>query len=121
MDLKISDLMKMQNTLRRLHEHEWYPLEPEYGQNTILYMIEEIGEAIAVLKKKGDHSVVEDPDVRAAFLEEMADVLMYYTDTLLRYHVTQDEICTAYQKKHNKNIGRNYAEEYKELYRHGKD
>ena len=119
MDLRISELMQMQRALHHLHEADWSPLEPEYGKNTILYMIEEIGEVIAILKKKGDRAVVDDPAVRAVFLEEMSDVLMYYTDTLLRYHVTEQEISEAYSRKLEKNMGRNYSKEYKELYHNG--
>ena len=52
MDLRISELMQMQQALHHLHETEWSPLEPEHGRNTILYMIEEIGEVIAILKKR---------------------------------------------------------------------
>ena len=118
MDLRIADMMAMQTALHQLHESEWFPLEPAFGQHSILYMIEEIGEAIAVLKKKGDQAVMHDASVRAAFLEELADVLMYYTDVLLRYHITPEEIAEAYIRKHEKNMGRNFAEAYKEKY-HG--
>ena len=118
MDLKVSEMLTMQKELYALHEGQWFPLEPEYGRNYILFMIEEIGETIAILKKKGDRSVLDDGDVRAAFLEEMADALMYYNDILLRYHVTPEEISEAYTRKHARNMGRNFAEEYKEKY-HG--
>ena len=118
MDFSISDLMQMQKALHKLHEEEWSPLEPEYGKNTILYLVEEIGEVIAILKKKGDRAVIDEPTVRAAFLEEMADVMMYYTDTLLRYHITAEEISEAYAAKHEKNMGRDFTKEYKEKY-HG--
>lgn len=119
MDLPISEMMKMQKALHTVHEKEWSPLEPEYGKNTILYMVEEIGEVIAILKKKGNRAVVETPEVRTAFLEEMADIMMYYTDTLLRYHVTPEEISEAYIRKHNRNMGRDYTQEYEELYQNG--
>ena len=118
MEFSISDLMQMQKALHQLHEEEWSPLEPEYGKNTILYLVEEIGEVIAILKKKGDRAVTDDPTVRSAFLEEMADVMMYYTDTLLRYHITAEEISEAYAAKHEKNMGRDFTKEYKEKY-HG--
>lgn len=118
MNLSISDLMTMQKALFQLHETEWPPMEPEHGRNMLLYMIEEVGEVIAIMKKKGDKAIVDDPTVREAFLEEMADVLMYYTDTLLRYHVTPEEISEAYAKKHSRNMGRNYTKEYEEKY-HG--
>lgn len=119
MDLSISDMMKMQKDLYTLHEDKWFPLEPEYGRNYILFMVEEIGETIAVLKKKGDRTVIDDPAVRAAFLEEMADALMYYHDVLLRFHVTADEISNAYAKKHAVNMGRDFGAEYKEKYQNG--
>lgn len=118
MDLKISEMMDMQRQLHKQNEHKWSPLEPEYGKNTILYMIEEIGEVISIVKKKGDRAVVDDVLVREAFLEEMADVMMYYTDTLLRYHISENEISEAYIKKQGKNMGRDYTAEYKEKY-HG--
>ena len=91
-------------------------MEPAYGKDFILYMVEEIGETIAILKKKGSDAVMEDPAVREAFLAEMADVLMYYHDILLRYHVTPEEISLAYLKKHTYDQKRDYAKEYKEQY-----
>jgi len=118
MDISFSDMMQMQQDLHTALAQEWSPLEPEYGKNSVLYMVEEIGEVISILKKKGN-GVMEDPAVRSAFLEEMADVLMYYTDTLLRYHVTPEEISEAYVKKHSRNMGRNYTKEYEELYHNG--
>lgn len=66
------------------HKGEWSPMESEYGKDFLLYMVEEIGEVIAILKKKGSTAIAEDPAVREAFLGEMADVLMYYNDVLLR-------------------------------------
>ncbi len=82
-------------------------------------MVEEIGETIAILKKKGSTEVMQDANVRAAFLEEMSDILMYYTDILLCFHVTPQELAEAYQHKHRRNIGRDYTQEYKELYHNG--
>lgn len=118
MDLSISQIMAMQKDLYNLHAHEWSPLEPEYSKDSLLYMMEEVGEVIAVIKKRGG-AISKNPDVRAAFLEEMADVLMYYTDVLLRYHITPEEFTEAYLKKHSRNIGRNFTKEYKELYHNG--
>lgn len=119
MDLSIGQMQQMQLELFAPHADSWHPMEPEFGQNYILYMIEEIGEVIAILKKKGSCAVMEEPAVRAAFLEEMADVLMYYQDTLLRFHVTAEEISQAYTRKHAANMGRDYAKEYKELFDYG--
>lgn len=114
MDLSISKMLDMQKELFKLHRHEWSPLEPEYGKDSILYMVEEIGEVIAILKKKGNHAVMEDTAVRSAFLEEMADILMYYHDVLLRFQIAPEEISDVYMKKHAKNMKRDFTEEYKE-------
>ena len=115
-DLKISDMMKMQLELWEQNRDRWSPMEPAYGRDFILWMMEEIGESIAIIKKKGDDAIMLEPRVRASFVEEMSDVLMYYTDTLLRYGVTPEEISRAYSDKHDRNMGRDYQSEYRERY-----
>ena len=116
MDLSISQMMRMQQALFELHKDQWTPMEPEFGKDFILWMIEETGEAIAILKKKGHRAVMEDEAVRKAFLSEMADVLMYYHDILLRFGVTVEEISRAYAEKHGYDMQRDYESEYKEQY-----
>lgn len=116
MDLTISQMMQMQKDLFELHKDKWHPMEHTFGKDFILYMVEEVGEVIAVLKKKGSDAVMDNPAVRQAFLEEMADVLMYYNDILLRFHVTADEISEAFCSKHSRDLSRNYETEYKEQY-----
>lgn len=116
MDLTISRMMQMQQELFEPNKDNWPPMEPEYGKDYILYMVEEIGEAVAVIKKKGSRAVMEEPSVREAFLSEMADVLMYYCDVLLRYHVTPEEISGAFVEKHTYDMKRDYTKEYKEQY-----
>lgn len=113
-ELAISDMMQMQRELWALHRDSWSPMEPKYGRDFILWMLEEIGESIAIIKKKGDQAIAQTPNVRAAFLEEMCDVLMYYFDTLLRYGVTPEELSAAYSRKHAKNMNRNFQKEYQE-------
>ncbi len=118
MDLTISQMMQTQQQLYELHKHEWNPRVPENGRNHILYMVEEIGETIAILKKKGEQAVVEEPAVREAFLGELTDILMYYTAVLQCFGVTPEEFSQAFARTHARNMGRDYAAEYKELY-HG--
>lgn len=118
MDLSISQMMELQKELFALHKDKWTPMEPQYGKDFILWMIEEVGEAIAILKKKGHAAVMEDEQVRKAFLSEMADVLMYYHDILLRFNVSPEEISEAYVRKHGIDMARNFEREYKEKY-HG--
>lgn len=116
MDLSISQMMQLQRELYEPHRDKWQPMEPEYGKDFVLYMVEEIGEVIAIIKKKGSTAIMEDPAVREAFLAEMADVLMYYHDVLLRYHVTAEEISDAYAKKHGYDMARDYEKEHREQY-----
>lgn len=107
-DINFTDMMEMQKELWELHKDSWSPMEAKYGRNFLLWMVEEMGEVIAIIKKKGDNAIMEDMEIRKEFLEELSDVLMYYNDTLLRYGITPDEISTAYIEKHNKNMKRGY-------------
>ena len=115
-NINIEDMMKMQMALWGSHKETWDPMTPAYGRNSILWMMEELGESIAIIKKKGDTAIMDDATVRSAFVEEMSDVLMYYMDTLLRYGVTPEEISAAYVEKHSKNMGRNFLKEYQNQY-----
>ena len=121
MDLSISQMLQLQKELFDAHGRKWAPMEPEYGGEFILYMIEEIGEVISIWKKKGERAIVDDPTVRQAFLEEMADVLMYYHEVLLRFHVAREEISKAYQDKHDRNMTRNYQKQYEEMLHNGEE
>ena len=117
-DMTLSEILSAQRELFELHKDKWLPLTPEHGRSSILFMVEEIGEAVAVLKKKGDQAIVDDPNVRAAFLEEMSDVMMYFADTLLRYGVSAEEFARVFRLKHAKNMGRDYEAEYRDKFAH---
>ena len=114
-DLKLSEMMAMQTALWALNSGSWAPMEPKYARDSMLWMIEEIGEAASIIKKKGDAAIVGDRNVRHAFVEEMSDVLMYYFDVLLRYGITAVELSDAYCQKHDRNMGRDYVDEYAKL------
>ncbi len=116
MDLSISQLMDLQRQQYEHHKDRWNPREPEFGRDHILYMIEEIGEVVAILKKKSTDDVLEDPVVRAAFLEEMSDILMYYMDVLMCFHASPEEISDAFRNKAQRNMGRDYQKEYSRKY-----
>ena len=105
-DLRISEMMEMQSKLWSLHQNNCAPMEAAYARDSVLWMIEELGEVIAIIKKKGDQAIMSNPDVRAHFLEEMSDVLMYYHDALMRYGVSAEEISKAYVEKHERNLTR---------------
>jgi len=108
-DISVSEMMKMQYELWEKHKDTWSPMEPEHGRNFILYMIEEIGEVIAIIKKKGEDQIVSDTEVRTRFIEEMGDVMMYYMDVLNRFGVTAEEFSEIYFKKAGSNLERDFA------------
>ncbi len=115
-DIHISDMMQMQKQLYEAHKEKWAPRSPQNAREFMLFLMEEFGEVVAIYKKKGNDAIMEDSAVRAHFCEEMADVLMYFTEVLLCYGVTPEEFSSAYIEKHCRNIGRNYAGEYEKMY-----
>jgi len=114
-NLNVSEMLKLSMDLWQKHKDEWAPMEPERGKNFILYMIEEIGEVIAIIKKKGEDEIMNNPAVRAHFVEELTDVMMYYMDTLNRFKVSPEEFSNAYVKKFQYNMKRDYKKQYEKL------
>jgi NTP pyrophosphatase (non-canonical NTP hydrolase) len=110
-DLKISELIEMQKTLQDKHKGDLHPLTPDYGRNSVLWMIEEIGEIVSIIKKRGETNIMLNKIVRDAFVEEFADVLMYMTDALISYGVNASEFANAYKLKHKKNMDRDWSQE----------
>ena len=115
-DLSISEMQNMQQELYEVHKDKWEQATPDDAKNHILYMIEEIGECISIIKKKGIHCIMEDKDVRARFVEEIADVQNYYIEVLNRLKITPEEFSNSYIEKHNINMTRNYEKDNKEKY-----
>lgn len=115
-DLSISDMQKMQLELYEVNKAKWNDMEPKAAKNHILYMVEEIGECISIIKKKGINSIMEDEAVRSRFIEEITDVQNYYIEVLNRLKITPEEYSKAYIDKHNSNMNRNYEKDNKEKY-----
>ncbi len=111
-DLKMSELLNYSKTLHQKYADKWEPMEPEHARDSILYMIEEVGEVIAVIKKKSIDEIMNDKAVRNHLVEELTDVLMYYTDALNRFKIDAKELSEAYIKKYNKNMNRNYTKDH---------
>ena len=110
-DLSFQDMLKMQYELWEKHKNEWSPLEPKYARNHFLWMIGEIGEVLDIIKKCDEERIMSDDNIKSAFTEELCDVLMYFNDILLRYKITAEDIAISYEKKHAKNMKRNYETE----------
>jgi len=77
---------------------------------SILWAIDELGEAIAIIKKKGSQAIMENESVREHFVEETADVFMYLFDMMESYGITAEEFSDAYIGKFRRNMGRDWVE-----------
>ena len=115
-DLSISEMQKMQLDLYEKNKEKWGEMKPNDAKSHMLYMVEEIGECISIIKKKGIASIMENQDVRSRFLEEITDVQNYYIEILNRLKITPEEYSNAYIEKHNINMKRNYEKDNKEKY-----
>jgi NTP pyrophosphatase (non-canonical NTP hydrolase) len=113
-ELRITDMLKSQYELWEKHKKTWSPMKPEFARNSILWMIEELGEVIAIIKKHGEKEIENDKKLREDFLEELVDVFMYFLDILNRYEISGKEFSEAYIKKNNYNQLRNYEEQHNE-------
>ncbi len=115
-DLSISEMKKMQEELYEANKDKWKKIEPEDAKNHILYMMEEVGECISIIKKKGITAIMEDKEVRSRFLEEITDVQNYYIEILNRLNITPEEYSNAYIEKHNYNMNRNFQKDNEQKY-----
>lgn len=115
-DLSISDMQELQRELQEQFKDKWGEQKPEDAKSHLLFMIEEMGECISIIKKKWIKAIIEDKDIRNHFLEEITDVQNYYIEVLNCLKITPEEFSNAYIEKHNINIKRNYEKEYKEKY-----
>lgn len=115
-DLKISDMQELQRKLQEVFEDKWGKQKPEDAKSHLLYMVEEMGECISIIKKKGINAIMEDENIRARFVEEITDVQNYYMEVLNRLGVTPEEYSNAYIEKHNINMERNYERENSQKY-----
>ena len=113
-NLDIEEALLMSKELWEKHKDSWWPMQPEHGKTYILYMIEEIGEVISIIKKKGETEIIENSEIRTRFIEEMCDIMMYYSDVLNRFEVSSEEFSEIYRKKFEKNMRRDFKKDHKE-------
>jgi NTP pyrophosphatase (non-canonical NTP hydrolase) len=83
-------------------------MDPVYAKLHLLWMIEEIGECVSIIKKQGDSKIINNQTTRRHFIEEMSDVLMYFTDVLNRYNISTTEFSKIYKDKITINKKRHY-------------
>ena len=111
-NLSINELIEMQNRLQNRMKDKWLPITPENGHFSLLWMYEELGEVVAIIKKRGNDAIMSDETVRSAFVEELTDVLMYYVDLITCFNISSNEISEAFIAKHEKNMHRDFVTEH---------
>ena len=104
--LDIHEMIRLQRSLQERYKGEWESVDPAHGLNKLMWMIGEVGEVSQILKRKGACGVMESSEVRSAFMEEMADVLMFYSDVLLCFDIDPDEFERIYRAKNHRNMTR---------------
>lgn len=97
---------EMQTELQAKYFDKWGGLSPERSVRTLLWMMGEAGEVADIIKKKGERAIMNDPQIRHDFVEEMCDVLMYFNDLMLCYDITPEELEAVYEAKHRRNMKR---------------
>ncbi|MDD3242860.1 MAG: MazG nucleotide pyrophosphohydrolase domain-containing protein [Eubacteriales bacterium] len=112
--MTMEEMRCMQEALQAKHKGDWAALTPQQGHSSLLWMLGEAGEVAQIIKKKGDARIMTDEVVRADFVEEMADVLMYFNDVLLCYDITPQEFAAAYRGKYEHNMRRDWHKEHRE-------
>ena len=105
-DFTVNEMLEMQSILQDKYKGKWEPISPEVGKSHILWMIGEVGEVIDILKKHGEAEALSDAALRKSLVEELADVLMHYTDILLCYGISAEELKQAYAEKFKRNMER---------------
>ena len=105
-DFGFNEMLAMQTALQERYKDIWKPIGPDRGNDQLLWMIGEIGEVIDIIKKHGGKTACQDEKLREHFVEELADVLMYYNDVLLCYGISAEELKRSYTGKFEKNMKR---------------
>lgn len=106
MALDFQEMKQLQQTLQARYAGWWEPVDPVHGKNKILWMLAELGEAIQVVKRHPEDEIMTQGSIRHDFIEELADVMMYFNDILLCYDITPEEFEQVYRAKHDRNMTR---------------
>lgn len=100
------EMQAIQKELQAKYQDQWGKLTPDKGARYLLWMMVEAGEAADIVKKEGDGEIMENPETRRHFVEELCDVMMYFNDLMLIYGIQPDELEAVYLEKHRRNMSR---------------
>lgn len=105
-DFGFMQMQEIQKELQEKYKDKWESLSPEIGREQLLWLLIELGEVADIIKKDGDKKIMEESEVRKHFIEEMADVMMYFNDVMLCYGISVEELKNVYLEKHKRNMER---------------
>ncbi|MGN0753935.1 MAG: nucleotide pyrophosphohydrolase [Aristaeellaceae bacterium] len=106
MSLDLEEMQQRQRALQARYEGWWEPVDPEHGKNKMLWMLAELGEAIQIVKRRPTSEIMQQGSTRRDYIEELADVLMYFNDILLCFDISPEEFAAIYRAKHDRNMTR---------------
>ena len=106
MSLDFDTMQAIQKELQAHYRNIWQPICPQTGRDKLLWMLIEAGEVADIIKKKGDDAIMNDPETRTHFVEELCDTMMYFNDVLLCYGIEPEELERVYLEKHQRNLRR---------------
>lgn len=101
-----NEMLEMQKALQEKYKDKWEPISPDCSKSHLLWMVGEIGEVIDIIKKHGTEEISRNPETRGDLIEEMADVLMHYTDVMLCFGISAEELRRSFVGKFEKNMNR---------------
>lgn len=105
--INFDEMQQMQIELQAKYGKVWgQKMEPAFGVRQLLWMIGEASEVGDIIKKEGEDEIMNNPDTRRHFVEEMTDVMMYFNDLMLCFGITPEELTEQYRKKHERNMNR---------------
>ena len=117
----IGRMLEIQQELQKKYEGIWEPIGPDAANDKLLWGIGEMGEVIQILKKRGAYEVVENPETRRHFIEEMCDVYMYMADVLNCCSIRAEEVAEVYEAKHAYNMRRDYGRQSQQKFEKNED
>lgn len=108
MSLSIDELYNMQ---KALYEHygeayHWDAYIPDNAKLYWLWMLGEAGEVIDVFKKNSQEDLLRSGSLREHMVEEFADTMMFFINTMACMQITPEEFSAAYTKKYEYNMHR---------------
>lgn len=102
----LARMQEIQAELQAKYLEKWGGLSPEMAASKLLWMVGEVGEVAEIIKKEGASEIMDNPETRRHFVEEVCDTLMYLNDVLLCFDITPEEVEEVYEEKHARNMKR---------------